>query len=214
MMNNNYFRLIADSVMSSKKSVDMENMCLFPVLCKKDGKEHFGDTFLDMDVTYHFGGHMTNSLGDERLASFEITPSMAERLENGFGITKEMIVKTAMDNISNLYGPLIMPCPFDPDVFDILSSAYQTYGASVVLSTGLLKVYARDKGCKKIILLPSSIDEMLLIQVKDDDDYLSDLPQYREMVWDINRTVLCPEDVLSDHVYIYDLETDKITIAA
>ena len=119
-----------------------------------------------------------------------------------------------MDNISNLYGPLIMPCPFDPDVFDILSSAYQTYGASVVLSTGLLKVYARDKGCKKIILLPSSIDEMLLIQVKDDDDYLSDLPQYREMVWDINRTVLCPEDVLSDHVYIYDLETDKITIAA
>lgn len=62
MMNNNYFRLIADSVMSSKKSVDVENFCIFPVLSKKDGKEHFGDTFLDMDVTYHFGGHMTNSL--------------------------------------------------------------------------------------------------------------------------------------------------------
>lgn len=125
-----------------------------------------------------------------------------------------MIVKTAMDNISNLYGPTIMPCPFDPNVYDILSSAYQTYGASVVLSTVSLKYYAEKEGCKKIILLPSSVDEMLLIQVKDDDDYLSDLPQYRKMVWEINRTVLHPEEILSDHVYIYDLETDKITIAA
>ncbi len=60
-----------------------------------------------------------------------------------------------------------------------------------------------------LILLPCSIHEWLLIP--------SDLPSAREnkeelrsMVRDINRTQVADRDVLSDEIYFYDLETDRI----
>ena len=56
-------------------------------------------------------------------------------------------------------------------------------------------------------LLPSSINEFLIIPANEcfDRDYL------KSMVTDINRTVVDATLYLSDSIYYYDHEDDKIT---
>lgn len=73
---------------------------------------------------------------------------------------------------------------------------------------GILKDFA-DHMESNLYILPSSIHEVILLLEEDTDD-VNDL--FR-MVEETNRTVVDQEEVLSDSVYYYDREKDKITIA-
>ena len=81
-------------------------------------------------------------------------------------------------------------------------------GASVLLYPGLLKECAAKCG-KDLVILPSSVDEVLLMPLSDENK----LNELTEMVRGINQSVLEPGKVLSDHVYRYDYENDQIVMA-
>lgn len=81
-------------------------------------------------------------------------------------------------------------------------------GASVLLYPGLLKECAAKCG-KDLVILPSSVDEVLLMPLSDENK----LNELTEMVWGTNQSVLEPGKVLFDHVYRYDYENDQIVIA-
>lgn len=81
-------------------------------------------------------------------------------------------------------------------------------GASVLLYPGVLKECAVTCG-KNLVILPSSVDEVLLMSLSD-ENRLSDLT---EMVRGINQSVLEPAKVLSDHIYRYDCQNDQIVMA-
>lgn len=89
----------------------------------------------------------------------------------------------------------------------VVSNHTRMHGASVILYEGLLKASA-DMINDDLILLPSSIHEMLFLPAStcDRHDYL------KEMVAHVNRTELDADDVLSDNVYYYDRDTDKLNI--
>ena len=71
-------------------------------------------------------------------------------------------------------------------------------GAGTILYDGVLKRFAEKAGCD-IYILPSSLHEVLLVpgtmKISVDD--------LKEMVKDVNRTVVSAEDFLSDNVYVY-----------
>ena len=80
----------------------------------------------------------------------------------------------------------------------ILTNSRKTYGACSILYPGMLEQMAERMG-GDFYLIPSSVHEFLLLpreQGRSEEELKS-------MVEEVNRTELPPEEVLSDHVYIY-----------
>lgn len=78
------------------------------------------------------------------------------------------------------------------------------YGAAVILYPGVLETCAEAIG-GDYYLIPSSIHEFLLSPVT----YMGP-DELRDLIQNVNRTTLPPEDVLSDHAYLYSVAQKKI----
>ena len=109
-----------------------------------------------------------------------------------------------------------LPAEFDVEddnVMYVLSSTDKYCGAASMLCPNTMDLVTdhvkRNNGNDPaFFLLPSSIHETLVVPCRDQMS-VADL---KRMVEEVNATVLAPEDLLSDHVYIY---TDhKLKIAA
>lgn len=89
----------------------------------------------------------------------------------------------------------------------VISNSHRLCGASVILYDGLLKASA-DALNDDLYLIPSSVHEMLLLPAS-----ACDCPEcLKDMVSYVNRAELDADDVLSDNVYHYDRNTDKLEI--
>ena len=87
----------------------------------------------------------------------------------------------------------------------ILSNKKGINGASCILYEDVLRKFA-DHINSDFYILPSSIHEILLVPY--DKNIKKD--SLTEMVRDVNRTQVAPEEVLSDHVYLYSREKNKV----
>ncbi|MCI8464836.1 MAG: hypothetical protein HFI63_03115 [Lachnospiraceae bacterium] len=89
----------------------------------------------------------------------------------------------------------------------VLSSHTRTFGAACLLYEDVLASFSsllQDD----FYVLPSSIHEVLLIPLKKSPPAEALL----EMVQDINRTEVSPEDVLSNHLYLYHAREHRLGI--
>jgi hypothetical protein len=87
----------------------------------------------------------------------------------------------------------------EPDIpMFVLTNRYHTHGASVLLYDQLLKHLADSLG-KDLVILPSSVHEVLLVPV----DIGVDLAYYDNMVREVNETQLADDEVLSNHAYYF-----------
>lgn len=89
----------------------------------------------------------------------------------------------------------------------ILTNNRRYLGAACMLYRGLLAGFAKKAG-KNFYILPSSIHEVLLLP----EDRVNRSENLVQMVAEVNRTQLAPEEVLSDTVYYYDRESGEISI--
>lgn len=81
------------------------------------------------------------------------------------------------------------------------------FGACCILYPNALKEISADIG-DDLILLPSSIHEFILIPAS----YADSPDSLRDIVCEVNLTGVAPEEILSDSIYCYDRETDKISL--
>lgn len=84
------------------------------------------------------------------------------------------------------------------------------FGATALLFNDFLKQASDHLGCTRMYLLPSSIHELIFIPADDD----LDVTELSEMVSEINATTVAADIRLSNNVYIYDSETDSVSIAS
>lgn len=89
----------------------------------------------------------------------------------------------------------------------ILTNSRKTYGACSILYPGLLEQMAEEMN-GDIYLIPSSVHEMLVLP-KDQERSEEEL---REMIDEVNQSEISPEEVLSDHLYIYSRKEKKISL--
>ena len=89
----------------------------------------------------------------------------------------------------------------------ILTNHSRLHGAVGIIHKEILNQYMKEKQAEKVLILPSSIHETILITC----DTLPDMEYMKDMVKEVNATQVQPEEVLSDNVYVYD--GDAITIA-
>lgn len=90
----------------------------------------------------------------------------------------------------------------------VITNAERAYGAAVIMYSGMLK-QAADKTESDVFILPSSLHEVIAVPVTEERE----ITELKEMVMEVNRNVLQPEEVLSDNVYIYRREQDRLEIA-
>ncbi len=119
-------------------------------------------------------------------------------------------VLSESDEADSLTGPGLFDL-FEEDENDmplfVLTNSSGIYGAACMLYRGTLKNFA-DLLDRDLIIIPSSVHEVLLVPYRKD----LDLQALNLMVTEINRTEVSREDRLSDHVYLYRRKTDDISI--
>lgn len=89
----------------------------------------------------------------------------------------------------------------------VLTNEKRYLGASCILYRGLLEKFAGSLG-GNFFILPSSVHEVILLP----ENRIKSAENLLQVVVDVNRTQLAPEEVLSDTVYYYDRESGKISI--
>ena len=90
----------------------------------------------------------------------------------------------------------------------VLNNTSGAHGAAVILYKDVLKDFAAELK-KDLVILPSSIHETLLIPY----DEKVEIERLREMVKTINGTEVSECDVLSDNVYVYQRESNRVIMA-
>lgn len=89
----------------------------------------------------------------------------------------------------------------------VLTNRSNLNGAACILYPNVLKEFAERIG-SDLYILPSSIHEVILIKAQG----MGDADVLRNMVKDVNRTQLAPEEVLSDEVYHYNRKSGKVRL--
>lgn len=89
----------------------------------------------------------------------------------------------------------------------VVTNKQRFYGASCMLYPGLLKTFAEMRNTD-FYILPSSVHELLLVPLA-----LGVPEELSAMVREVNDTQVMPEEVLSDHVYLYRRNTDVVEVA-
>ncbi len=91
------------------------------------------------------------------------------------------------------------------DEMYILTNQSGRYGATcLVYDHVLAEIAARFSS--DLILLPSSIHEIIVLKKQGSET----MDEYKKMICEINETQVAPEEVLSDHAYLYDRKLNHI----
>ena len=89
----------------------------------------------------------------------------------------------------------------------VLSNQTKFHGAACILYPGVLEGIAAGVG--NLYILPSSIHETILLK----DDGRACAGKLRQMVMEVNREQVAPEEVLTDSLYYYDSARKEIVMA-
>lgn len=94
----------------------------------------------------------------------------------------------------------------DDDSFPmyVISNRDKHLGAVQVLDKKAITEFARKHNASKLIILPSSLHEMILVIPTDNEEL--DLSQFENMVAEVNATQVAPEERLTNKAYILHLE--------
>lgn len=86
----------------------------------------------------------------------------------------------------------------------VITNQSKTKGSSAVLDTKSIKKYfaSLNKEYHKLVVIPSSIHECLLIPV---DDKIYDLDTFNSMVQEVNATQVDATEQLGSHCYILSI---------
>lgn len=93
----------------------------------------------------------------------------------------------------------------------VASNSMNLHGAAIILYPNLLRdfFHGLKRKAKGLVILPSSIHEQIIIPYTEH----MEVDSLRAMVKEINSTQVEKEEVLSDSVYVYSVNDDKIFIA-
>lgn len=172
--------------------------------------------FLDLAKVYYADCRIAEDMQGSFLVRYEHT-----RL---WGIDEDELRETAEENTPGLYPahiknmfPVFTP-DTPPETLEVpkdffipmytLSNAEADNGAAALCYKGVLDDFARKIG-DDLVILPSSVHETILLPMHKNDD----TDRLRDMVYDINRTILDRSEFLSDNVYIFNRETKQLAIA-
>lgn len=201
------FEMIKDRICYKLINADMNSIML---------KSHPHRFFLDLAVVYFI------SIPTEWMNADQLSIAITDKHLTLWGVDEEILYKLAEKNTVSLLGTkaclvkdFLEEClgskfisSFDkiPELW-MVSNSTRVSGAAVMLDKKLMAQMAEEIGSDYYIL-PSSIHEILLHAVSDNDKS-NDMGQ---AVRDVNMSVVGREEILSNHAYRYYRHTGRIEI--
>ena len=138
---------------------------------------------------------------------------------NAWDITEDSLYQIAKENMANDFTttPLdnIIHAVLEHEQTELLEEKVYLYvlttqskihGAIGMLQTGLLDAFMKKYEIEKLIILPSSVHEVLLVPYEKIDTDIN----LHEMVQEVNATQLTEDEFLSNNIYSYDGKELKI----
>lgn len=162
--------------------------------------------FLDMAVVVQMFFVSGESNGRSVEVSYQLLDmwgvSFEEVYDEAYGnfLKEESVLSKMQDVLKELGYDAVMGKPAE-DMY-ILTNERKFFGAVHILRTDILDELAR-KHSSDILVLPSSVHEMILIPVWD---AASILETATRLVQNVNQEIVDPKEVLSDHAYLYGLD--------
>ena len=160
-------------------------------------RSDFGRQVLDLRVVYRI------ALDDEN--SVVITKALADRLafteEELWEVSAEKCVYDTQSMQSILSGVVDLQDSFP---MLVISNQKRMWGAASMLDDKVLSI-AADKLQSDLIILPSSIHEIIVIPFSGDD-----VSEFNAMIREINETQLQEREVLANHYYFYRKEAHTV----
>lgn len=164
----------------------------------------------DLAITYHvLVNHDQNGIAsapvtDDLLRHYGVT---AEQLHEDAIANSQRMLPAQLDSMQNMLFGMMTPEasdtlrdePYPGSTMLVLTNNVQLNGAAALFYPGVMDQAAERLG-GNFIVLPSSTHEVIMIPA----DGMTDFRSLEQMVKDINRSQVAPEERLSDHVYHYD----------
>ena len=162
----------------------------------------YHEPYLDMEITYRFmmPSSMANNMGLGGFASILLTDHIIDRFDIDINIMKER----AKDNImkSKSVGSIGNYIEGADIPMYVATANGMNYGAGVITCEEILSEIHDMTGSDRIYILPSSVNELIAIPDIMGEEIVC-LEHLKEMVYEVNRTQVKDEEVLSDSVYIH-----------
>lgn len=197
---------------------------IYPRVIATEGNEAFlqnavSRQFLDMSVTYHID--ITDLFEEKSSASVPIDKSLMQH----YGVDEDQLFRLAiinqrekgMDNLGMVealksmgYPAVMLPdIPPEEDPMHIVTTPDRLYGASFLLDPESLDKVAEGFG-EGFMIIPSSIHELIVIP---ESKVQGPIDELFVTVKEVNANEVKPDEVLTDNVYHYDIQTKEVTVA-
>lgn len=89
----------------------------------------------------------------------------------------------------------------DDDFLYVLSNKNCVQGASSLINKPLIEKFANDKGVSRIVIIPSSVDELILVP----SDGTEDLEHLTALIQQVNKDEVEPRKVIGERPYIINI---------
>lgn len=212
--------------MEIKKLSDFENVrdrIVFRLISKKKNQTLLSDVphyfYLDLAIVFY----CLMESNENTQASFLVH---SDHMDN-WKIDRSELFELAVENTPRLLPPMICPIadmikelmPETQEIgelldfsleepgFYVLTNQKKLNGASAVLYENVLADFAR-KIESDMYVIPSSVHEVLLLPVNS--RVTSD--NLNEIIKDGNKSLVSPEEILSDHYYLFSRENNTLTM--
>lgn len=161
--------------------------------------------------------------------SGKMSVPITNELMNQWSISSDELHQIALENLSrtdlsfksmhSLMMEMMGASPDDPEMMAmfpdvqepqmyVLTNASKINGAAGILDQNTMKDISLRFG-GDFYILPSSVHEVIMIPMSDQFDRQT----LESMVQDVNAGQVAPEEQLSDHVYAWDSERERIVLA-
>ena len=175
----------------------MENV--FPALLPEKAAVDVFIPFMDMKIVFKV------QLKEHLDETFTVNKTMMG------GLTEGELFLASLENVSRLSVPCLLRMsemfPFLPDgEMKVLTNSEKFYGAAAIIyGKDKIRNLAEEEGCD-IVIIPSSVHECILLPY----DRSMSFECLNAMVNEVNTSEVREEEILSDHVYMYDRKADRI----
>lgn len=109
---------------------------------------------------------------------------------------KDVVVKGMFETMQEIMGDDFIEDAEDEQMY-VVTNASKCNGAYTVFTDKAKAEIKRVMKADKVVIIPSSIHECLVVPYKDDC-----MEEYTNMVKEVNRTQVAPEEVLSDTPFV------------
>lgn len=161
-------------------------------------------------------GRLVVPITYDSIEALEITPeeldqlamSNLEEMSVNFKTMRDMLIETYRRSRGCDIPEYMLPPEEETPSMYVLTNVYKSDGAVMILNERVMKSILRRIG-RDMIIIPCSIHEVIIMPVPENGINTN---EFVNLIQDVNASELAPNEILSDHAYLYTKKNGLMSI--